>query len=339
MPRFRTRTPSSTSAPEAMSALAAACRSPSYLPVTRTIRLGMRACVSASYATPSASWRTTVNRYLPGVVGRATGTRSAFFDALTVAGETTSPTCSATTRSDVSAGASSRWMSSSPAAASVTTPDGVMTPTGVSGRAAASIAPMASVGASAAGAVFGAAAASVGAAFASGATGAKATSIGSHRTLASRPFGSDFRSLILNGMSRVVLEPADGSAAKLGDPSLMPVPTRVGARSTAGRDDVETVTAVGEPAAPASTSFGASPAFMTIDREKPDVAVRVSIWPAYPLLRSLSKAIRWPFALGLLCQALWIERPPPRMAFTKYEGLWYASAMTAAAPALMKPAA
>src|SRR6476646_2657933 len=54
----------------------------------------------------------------------------------------------------------------------------------------------------------------------------------------------------------------------------------------------------------------------------------------YPALRVLSKASRWPLALGLPCQALWMDLPPPRMAFTKYDGLWYASAMTAAAPAL-----
>ena len=31
--------------------------------------------------------------------------------------------------------------------------------------------------------------------------------------------------------------------------------------------------------------------------------------------------IRVAFALGLFCQALWMERPPPRIARTKYEGL------------------
>ena len=80
-------------------------------------------------------------------------------------------------------------------------------------------------------------------------------------------------------------------------------------------------------------------AFMTTERVNPEALVSVSIWATYPALRTLSKAIRWPLALGLACQAFWIERPPPRIALTKYEGLAHASAMTAAAPALMKPAA
>jgi hypothetical protein len=44
-------------------------------------------------------------------------------------------------------------------------------------------------------------------------------------------------------------------------------------------------------------------------------------------------------ALGLRCHADWIEPVPARIVPTKYDGLAHASAMTAAAPARMKPAA
>src|SRR4051794_1092108 len=101
---------------------------------------GIMAWVSASYATPSASWSVTVSRYLPGVDGRATGTRNAFLVTLTAAGETTSPTSSGVIRLAASAGASTRWISSS-GAASGTTPDGVITPIGPFGAAAGSAAP------------------------------------------------------------------------------------------------------------------------------------------------------------------------------------------------------
>src|SRR4051795_5168620 len=100
---------------------------------------GIMAWVSASYATPSASWSVTVSRYLPGVAGRATGTRNAFLVTLTGAGETTSPTSSGVIRLAASAGASTRWISSS-GAASGTTPDGVITPIGPFGPAAGSAA-------------------------------------------------------------------------------------------------------------------------------------------------------------------------------------------------------
>src|SRR3954452_8702804 len=275
---------------------------------------GIMAWVSASYATPSASWSVTVSRYFPGVAGRATGTRNAFLVTLTGAGVTSSPTSSGVIRLAAPAGASTRWISSS-GAASGTTPDGVITPIGPFGAAAGSAAPdtlgaaagslvaagaaaapsvavVAALGAAAVGAgaavpvaagaagaggaaVVGAAAGTVGATSSGGATGANATSIGSQRTLASRPFGSAFLSLIENGMSSVVLEPADGSAAKVGDPSLIPVPARDGPRSATGTDDTEN--AVADPAAPARTSLGVSPDFMTIDRVNPDFAVSVSI--------------------------------------------------------------
>src|SRR3954467_15174916 len=101
---------------------------------------GIMACVSASYATPSASWSVTVSRYFPGVAGRATGTRNDFLVTLTGAGETTSPTSSGVIRLVASAGASTRWISSS-GAASGTTPDGVITPIGPFGAAAGSAAP------------------------------------------------------------------------------------------------------------------------------------------------------------------------------------------------------
>ncbi len=65
----------------------------------------------------------------------------------------------------------------------------------------------------------------------------------------------------------------------------------------------------------------------------------MSIWATYPGLRRLSNAIRLPFAFGLDCQAAWIDFLPPRIARTRYDGLDQASAMTAAAPARMKPAA
>ena len=69
------------------------------------------------------------------------------------------------------------------------------------------------------------------------------------------------------------MDPADGSAAKAGAPRVMPLPARVGPKSTLGRDDP----ADADPAAPARTSRGARPAFMTIERENPDLAVSVSI--------------------------------------------------------------
>ena len=94
-----------------------------------------------------------------------------------------------------------------------------------------------------------------------------------------------------------------------------------------------------EPRAPARTSDGASPVFITIERVNPAERVSGSIWATYPGLRWLSNANRCRFALGLRSQALWIERVPPRIARTKYEGLDHASAMTADAPARMKPAA
>ena len=73
----------------------------------------------------------------------------------------------------------------------------------------------------------------------------------------------------------MVAEPADGSDAMSGAPSVRPMPVRVGSRGSAG-----TARSVPSdlPTAPARMSFGARPAFMTIERENPDAAVRVSIW-------------------------------------------------------------
>jgi hypothetical protein len=69
-----------------------------------------------------------------------------------------------------------------------------------------------------------------------------------------------------------VLVPAVGTAERSGTASLMPVPFNVGAR------EPENPAAKADPLAPASTSAGANPVFITIDRVKPDVAVSGSIW-------------------------------------------------------------
>ncbi len=96
-----------------------------------------------------------------------------------------------------------------------------------------------------------------------------------------------------------------------GVPSWIPVPTSVGSSAKPGA-----VEADAEPAAPARTSAGARPAFISIERVNPDDAVSVSICAMKPGLRTLAKADRWPFALGASCQLDWIERPPPRIAPT-----------------------
>ena len=99
-----------------------------------------------------------------------------------------------------------------------------------------------------------------------------ATSIGSQRTLASMPAGSFLRSLIVNGTSMWPVLPAAGSFAISGLPSVMPVPVSEGSSGS------PSAVAEADPAAPARTSVGARPVFITIDRVNPDDAVSVSIW-------------------------------------------------------------
>src|SRR6478672_140742 len=113
-----------------------------------------------------------------------------------------------------------------------------------------------------------------------GSAGATATSIGSQRTLAWRPVGSAFRSLILNATSTWPLVPADGRRLMSGVLRTSLVPISVGA---SGRSDsipllVVALASRGEPAAPASTSREARPVFITTERVNPDVGVSVSIW-------------------------------------------------------------
>ncbi len=77
---------------------------------------------------------------------------------------------------------------------------------------------------------------------------------------------------MVKGTSMWPVVPAAGSFAMVGVPSLTLVEARLG---SSWRADVAPDV---EPVAPASTSFGARPAFITIERVKPAVAVSVSIW-------------------------------------------------------------
>src|SRR3954466_1832349 len=120
-----------------------------------------------------------------------------------------------------------------------------------------------------------------------------------------------------------------------GDLSAMPRVARLGTRATGSTGVLPRLL----PRAPRSTSAETSPAFSTIERVNPDEPCSGSISATYPRLRVLSNPKTCPFADGALPQADSIDARPPRTLRTMRFGLAYASATTAEAPALTKPAA
>ena len=134
----------------------------------------------------------------------------------------------------------------------------------------------------------------------------------------------------------VPLVPADGSDAMSGVPSLRPIPSgsaRAGSAGAGGRSRPRC-----RPGRPARMSREARPVFITTERVNPTSRSGVHLGD---VARAALALEREPVAVRARAfyQALWIERPPPRIVLTKYDGLTYASAMTADAPAWMKPAA
>ena len=105
-----------------------------------------------------------------------------------------------------------------------------------------------------------------------GSTGAIARAIGSQRTLACRPLGSALRSLIVNGMPRLTVDPAVVTLAMSGTAEGQARPAQRRLERSRRRSG-----GAGGSGGAGQDVLGASPLFMTIDRSKPEVAPAGSI--------------------------------------------------------------